>query len=246
MVRVIITSLVSLALLSQSVAQSHEIGINLGAGNLLGDFGGGPDQGTIFIKDIDWNQSQPTAGIYYRLNTNTRWSFKAGALYGNLTSTDDESQNQVRYDRGLSSKASMLDFALQVEFHFLQLEPCSRRSSISPYIGAGVGGMYYKPTISHRSGNAIGPTTLEGYGEVHSYVVDSAKQLYYNIPVTVGFKYNLKRNWVFGLDVSYRLTTIDDLDLYVNQENDHYFYGLLSIGYAFCGKGDKQYRCPDM
>ena len=239
-IAVIITLLFSISFLNAQ----NEIGIQVGGLNMLGDFGGGPGNGGLTPADIDWQQTQPMVGIFHRLTLSDHWTLKSSAQYGKLVSTDDASENQDRYDRGLSSTSPLVDVAVKMEFNFWPVQPCSRYVGFTPYVGLGIGGMYYNPTVTHRSGSAIEPGVLEDYNDAHTYVIDNPKKFYYNVPVAFGLKFNPRSRWNYGLEMSYRYTRTDDLDNYVYSDTDSYLMGMATASFTFCGKGPKNLRCP--
>lgn len=208
----------------------HEVGVSLGTSHLLGDFGGGPGNGTIFIKDVDIKSTRPSVGLFYRYNFAKFLGVRAQFLYGQLYSNDLFSEESSRFSRGLASQANVFDGSLQLEFNFIPLRFCSGRARFSPYVAAGIGFASANAAIS-----TINP---EGIAAEEMLYIQSGNALAINIPITAGVKYKLKNNIVFALEGSYRMAFTDKLDAYVRQEKDHFFFVSANVSYVFC-KGNK-------
>lgn len=216
---------------SSQIFAQHEVGISLGTSHLLGDFGGGPGVGTIFLKDIDLKSTRPSVGIFYRYNFAKFFSARGQFMFGQLNSNDLYSQESFRFSRGLSSKSNAFDGSLQLEFNFIPLQFCSGKARFSPYIAAGIGLTSLNPIVS--SSNA------EGIPNTETQYINAGNVLALNIPMTAGAKYKLKNNIVLALEGSYRLAFTDKLDNYVRQQNDHFLFVSATVSYVFC-KGKKQ------
>lgn len=219
----------------------HELGVTLGTSHLLGDFGGGPGNGTIFLKDIDLQSTQPDFGIFYRYNFAKVLAIRGQFIYGGLNGNDLYSANSFRYDRGLLSKSSLYDLSAQMELHFVPLKFCSGTFRFSPYIAGGVALSKTSPSLSAVSSEGIPSGELQ-------YIDESGNGLSLNIPLAFGVKLKTKKNVVIGLETSYRMTFTDKLDHYVRQQNDQFLLVNASVSYVFCkggsGKMSREMQCP--
>lgn len=191
---------------SQSIAQ-HEVGISLGTSHLLGDFGGEPGTGTIFIKDIDIQSTRPSVGLFYRYNFSKFFNARAQFMYGQLHSNDLYSGEEFRLKRGLASKSHLFDGSLQLEFNFNTLKYCSGKSSFSPYIASGIGLAIANAVVT--SSNA------EGISSTETQYIKKGQALVVNIPITAGVKYKMKQNIFFALETIYRKAFTDKIDAYI-------------------------------
>jgi len=224
------------------VKAQHEVGLSIGTSHLLGDFGGGPGTGSIFVKDIDLQSTSPSLGLFYRYNFARFLALRGQFLYGGLKSNDAYSQNEDRANRGLQSNSALFDLSAQFEFNFIPLNYCSGTFRVTPYIAGGFGVARFNPTLSANNTEGIAVTEEQ-------YIQEAQNAIALNIPVSVGLKMKTKKNIVIGLETSYRMAFTDQLDNYVRQNNDHFFFINANVSYVFCkgggrGKMSKEMRCP--
>lgn len=221
-------------LASHQLFAQHEVGVSLGTSHLLGDFGGGPGVGTIFLKDVDMQSTRPSVGLFYRYNFVKFLGVRAQFLYGQLHSNDLFSEENSRFKRGFASKSSILDGSVQLEFNMNPLKFCSGKARFSPYVAAGIGLTHANAVVS-----SVNPESIPA-GE--SQYLQPGSVFAFNIPMTLGVKYKMKNNIVLALEGSYRMAFTDKLDAYVRQENDHFFFLSANVSYVFC-KGKKTQKC---
>lgn len=240
MKRVIIISLLSI--LSLGLSAQHELGLSLGSSHLLGDFGGGPGKGTIFVKDIDLRSSRPALGLFYRYNFAKFLALRAEFTYASLSSNDKYSANEARYDRGLRSSSSLLDLSGLIEFNFIPLKACCGKFKFTPYVASGIALSRLNPSLEANSSEGISPDELQ-------YISDNGKRLALNLPIVFGLKFKTKKQLILGLEASYRMAFTDELDNYVRQQNDQFFLLSAKLSYVFCnnggsGKMSREMKCP--
>lgn len=218
----------------------HEVGASIGTSQLLGDFGGGVGNGTLFVKDIDLKSFRPAFGVFYRYNFLKVLAVRGQFMYGTLYGNDLYSENEFRYARGLVSKSPVLDLNAQLEINFIPLQFCSGKFKVTPYVAAGVGIAKVNPTVSSVD---IGG---EFATEELNYIGDNSNQVAITVPLTVGVKFKTKKNLVLGIETSHRLVLEDNLDNYFRQENDQYFFVTANVSYVFCenrATRDKYSKC---
>ncbi|MGB1248967.1 MAG: DUF6089 family protein [Chitinophagales bacterium] len=220
------------------LSAQHEIGVSIGTSHLLGDFGGGAGTGTIFIKDIDLAATRPAFGVFYRYNFAKFLGIRAQLLYGRLYGNDKYSENQSRNIRQLQSTSPVFDINAQFEFNFIPLRLCDYGMRFSPYIAGGVGIAKTSPKLSSNNGG-IPDTELQ-------YIKAESKNTAIVFPISIGLKLKTKKKILLGLEVSHRIVLEDDLDNYIRQENDQYFFTTFNVSYIFCKKGrvNSFYQCP--
>ena len=110
----------------------HEIGIGLGSSHLLGDFGGGLGEGTLFIKDLDLKSTKPSSSLFYRYSFAKVLAVRGQLTYAGLASNDLYSGDESRFNRGLNSTAGILDLSAQLEIHFIPSRLCSGKIKVLP------------------------------------------------------------------------------------------------------------------
>jgi hypothetical protein len=232
----------SLCLLaSLQIKAQHEVGLGLGTAHLLGDFGGGVGNGTLFIKDVDLRSTRPAASLFYRYHFAKVLALRAQALYGNLYSNDLYSGSQDRYNRALNASTPILDVSAQMEVHFVPLKLCCGKARFSPYVAAGIGFARVNPIL--------GGSSEEGIAQSEEPYIEDGAGWKINVPIAFGVKYKTKKQLIVGLETSYRMNFSDNLDNYVRQENDHFFFVQAQVSYVFCkgnsgGKVSRDVSCP--
>lgn len=237
-------SLILLCLiLGVGLKAQHELGLSLGTSHLLGDFGGGPGQGTIFLKDLDLKATRPEVGVFYRYNFARFFAVRAQFIYGSFYSNDIYSGSQDRYDRGMQSKTVLYDLSTQFEFHFVPLNLCCNTTRVSPYIAGGVGLLKVNPETTN------GDTESGIAAEELQFMNTDGNPIVLNLPLSFGLKIKTPKQVIIGLEGSYRITLSDKLDNYIRQQNDHYLFVNANVSYVFCknkggGRMSKDMSCP--
>lgn len=196
-----------------------EAGIAAGAMNGLTDIGGSNGLGKKFIKDINWNQTQPGAGLFVSAAWHYQFALRFNAGIGRVAGTDavlanshDEAHN--RYLRNLQFRTDIAEFSLLSEIHPLMLIDNNRNVPLlSPYLAAGVGAFLYSPkAFYNNTWVSLRPLHTEGQG-FRDY---PDRQPYgpwsWCIPLGVGIKYDAARILNFRFEVLYRFTGTDYLD----------------------------------
>ena len=175
-------------------AQINELGVFIGGSNFVGDVGS-----TTYI-----NPDKPAIGILYKWNRSPRHAYRFSYTQGKLTSRDIDSDIPSRNLRGKSFENSIKEFSAGLEFNFLDFNLHDGDPKISPYVYSGLS--YFI------------------YDEI--YILDRTSQEDYQssalaIPMVIGLKARLYRNFILGAEVGFRYTFTDNLDG-SNPENDNF------------------------
>ncbi|WP_081413851.1 DUF6089 family protein [Eisenibacter elegans] len=203
-------------------AQTHEMGVSLGAMNYQGDM-------SSFI-----NITNPGigGGFFYRINPRPAFSFKLNGNYGYIQHADRLNKDAVSAARGFEFQTNILELGFQVEYNFFDLGRDKRDEyRWTPYLFAGVAGFFFDPVKNTR------PT----YGKFSMA-----------IPFGLGIKYALSPTLNLGMSFEARRTFTDNLDdlnvdgnaglaaprdpkLFTGNPNDkdYYFFTVLSLSYVF-------------
>jgi len=198
---------------------------------------------TYYLGDINptiqFQESLPSYGIFYRHIFDYRYSVKSSVYLGNIQAHDKLSKYNFHYERDHSFKLQFLDISSLVEFNFLPYMSTSMKYRFTPYVTAGLS--YMMPLKS----DVVGTMT---------------------IPFGIGLKFNLTERISTGVEWTWRNTFSDEIDglgEYPNDpilieflddqlaetyrqkslfyRNDKYsFYGIF-ISYKFAYK---RYKCP--
>lgn len=212
----------------------YEVLFGIGSTNVYGDIGGSADANSLFgLKDIkiDETRFSLSGGIRYKIQKDL--ALKFNLIYGQGVSNDRGSKND---DRGYSFKTSIVEPSFQLEYAFLSEDRkvdisrlYNRRGMVnnftlfSAYGFVGLGGSIFSPKLDLNGGTAIPGETVDGYGKFTVVV-----------PVGLGIKYALDKNWSIGFEFGRRIAFsdyIDGISTRWSKANDTYYFGLLQATY---------------
>ena len=201
-------------------AQRHEIGIQLGTSNLVGDIGK-TKYLNPFPNNLDniSNEGIPFYGaIMYRMNLNPYQSLRFRFAYNHLQFHDKYAQEYYRQNRGLSGQNSLYELSAIFDYNFLPVNK-EQKSMLSPYIFGGLSGIVYSSSQITAAndfkrdalGKAINPNTEQDFDTDFVYG-KSASKFSLAIPFGVGLKYKFNYNWAIFGEFMFRPTFTDDID----------------------------------
>lgn len=205
--------------------QRHEIGLQLGMSNLVGDIG---RTNYVLQRPVLSNIADygiPFYGaILYRMNFNPYQTVRLNIGYSQIQFLDVLAKEQYRRNRKLSGTNSIAEADLIFEYNFFPVND-EQKSLLSPYIFGGVGAMlasapqlivendFYRDT----AGNPIAPATAGDFETRSTYAM--GKKLTMAIPFGVGLKYKFNYNWALFGEFMFRPTFSDSIDYSVIDEN---------------------------
>ena len=184
-----IVTLLALILSTLSFGQIHEVGLFLGGANAIADVGSGN-----YIKPNDL-----AIGAIYKWNRSPRHSFRFSAIYAEITGNDADSSDPRRQQRGYSFENSVKELTAGMEFTFFDFDLHEQHNysrKTTPYLFTGL-------TFLHYDALAITPSrTIERYNSHSTFA----------IPMTVGIKSAITKQFVLAFEISAKYTFTDDLD----------------------------------
>ena len=205
--------------------QRHEIGVQLGMSNLVGDIGRTNYvlQKPVFSNIADYGIPF-YGGILYRMNFNPYQTVRLNIGYSHIQFIDALAKEQYRRNRKLWGTNSIVEADLIFEYNFFPVND-EQKSLLSPYIFGGVGAMLANtPQLiiendfrRDSGGNAIAPGTADDFDTKSTYT--SGKKLSMAIPFGVGLKYKFNYNWALFGEFMFRPTFSDSIDYSVIDEN---------------------------
>lgn len=215
----IIYSLFAIIFLSVSYkGQRHELGLQLGISNLVGDIG----QTSYLLQKPVLNNLRDYGvpihlGALYRMNFNPYQTVRLNISYSNVQFLDAYAKETYRRNRKLWGTNTIVEADLLFEYNFFPVND-EQKSMASPYIFAGLGGLYTnatKVTIENdfrrdANGVAQNPTNNQDFTTTPTYV--AGKQLTMAIPFGIGVKYKFNYNWAFFSELMFRPTFSDSID----------------------------------
>ncbi|WP_313502690.1 type IX secretion system protein PorG [Kaistella carnis] len=214
----IIFTFIALLFISVSYkGQRHEIGVQLGMSNLVGDIGK-----TNYIlqkpvlSDIR-NYGIPFyGGILYRMNFNPYQTVRLNLGYSHVQFIDQVAKEQYRRDRKLWGTNSIVEADLIFEYNFFPVND-EQKSLLSPYVFGGVGALLastpqlvVESDFRRDGGTAIEPNAPDDFVINETYT--SGKKLSMAIPFGVGLKYKFNYNWALFGEFMFRPTFSDSID----------------------------------
>jgi hypothetical protein len=187
---------------AQSVfADKHEFGILLGGSNYFGDL----------AYNIVPAETHPAVGLLYRYRFSPYLAARAG-LCGLQISGNDANFEEYA-NRNLHFKNNLIEFSAQMEFNLWAFTGAleHKRKYFTPYALLGLAVFNHDPKaefdgkwVKLREAGTEGQTMNGGPAKY--------KQFQISVPIGVGVKYQLSKNWILGFEVGYRKTFTDYLD----------------------------------
>lgn len=225
MVQKILYPFVVFFTLSNINAQRHELGIQIGTSNLVGDIG---RTSYVLQPAISGNFSvfglPFYGGILYRMNFNPYQTVRLNLGYSHIQFSDTVAKEYYRRNRGLYGTNSIFHADVLFEYNFFPVND-EQKGMISPYIFGGIGALWmesskaviYNDYNRDASGNAIAPTSNTDF--VTNLIFDSSsRKMTMAIPFGVGLKYKFNYNWALFAEFMFRPTFSDEVDY--SQIND--------------------------
>jgi hypothetical protein len=218
---VLILALPALANAQHKKKYRWEAGVDIGAANFLGDLGGANQIGTHFVKDLEVSLTRPALGAHIRYRNNRYIGYRANMSYGKVFGNDALTQERFRNNRNLNFKSNIIEFSAVIEFYFSKERAGHvynikklkgwRNIDIQSYGFLGLGGFYYNPKAYYQGKYVeLRPLRTEGEGLKPGTKIYSKYSVC--IPMGLGFKYGLSKQWSVGLEYGLRLTFTDYID----------------------------------
>jgi hypothetical protein len=177
-------------------SQTQEIGIFGGGSYYLGDLN----------PSLHFNMIKPAYGAFIRYNYNSRWAFKVNAYRGKVAGADAVSKTNTT--RGLSFSSFITDISANAEFNFFDYYAGMRKNIITPYIFAGFGVFFFKPTADGVNLRDMGTEGQNvGFEGRKKYNLFS-----FSIPFGFGVKYSLSNRFGLAFEWGLRKTFTDYID----------------------------------
>lgn len=195
--------------LSLAKAQRHEIGIQMGMSNLVGDIGSTNYVLQKPVGNISDYGLPFYAGVMYRMNLNPYQTIRLNVGYNNIQFNDSNAKENYRRMRNLSGTNSIISADLIFEYNFLPVNE-EQVSMISPYIFGGVSGFYMNTTKAQLNIKSSGSNVV--------YTKDKAFTM--GIPFGVGLKYKFNYNWALSGEFTFRPTFSDQVDYSMLKDSD--------------------------
>ena len=217
-------------------AQNHnwELGVFTGTSTYQGDL--------IETNFYDFDELNFAYGGFLKWVINDRFSVRGNLLRGKITG-DDQDGSRERIQRNFQFSASVTEFSAQAEFDILghkRFADGSFNKIISPYVFAGLGLTYFDPTITLDPSNA----NRSERSNIQEDLATGPHCTRLAVPLGIGVRADLSRNWALGLEWGARYVFSDRIDG-VNfsgnpEKKDWYSFAGLHLTYRFTGSPEGQ------
>lgn len=199
----------------------HEVWFGLGATNVMGELGGGSEEASDLFLDFDYQSSRYCVSGGYRYKLNETISARGGLMYGIFTGSDEFSGDIFRRQRNLSFRTPIIELTAVGEVYFIR-EKLSNRyrvrgikgslsNGLSAYFFGGIGGFWFNPKGQFNGDwYALQPIGTEGQGLPNEEA--KYRRISLCIPMGIGAKYTINKNWALTLEYNFRFTFTDYLD----------------------------------
>lgn len=193
-------------LAGRSYAQKTDIGILLGGSYYYGDI--------VNTNRIQTQTIHGAGGIFFRKYYSKKVSFRGNFMYARLGAADSNlvgNKSEFQKTRNLAFYTDVFEVSGVVEYNLIDDHNKGRRikNRLIPYIYGGLGLFYFNPKAIHPvTGQPVELRPLELDGGSYSSIALA-------VPLGIGLRYYLNRNWQIGFDLGMRLTStshIDDID----------------------------------
>jgi len=172
-----------------SFGQIHEVGLFLGGSNAIADVGSG--------KYV--NPNDIAIGGIYKWNRSLRHSYRVSAIYSSITGDDSKSVDPRRKQRGLTFKNEIKEITAGMEFTFWEFDLHDQHNyavKTTPYLFTGLSYFNYNALVLNPNNK------IEEYNSHNSLA----------IPMVVGIKSAITKQFVLAIEIGARYTFTDDLD----------------------------------
>lgn len=178
-----------------------ELGLLLGGSNYFGDL----------APEIKWKETHPAAGLYFRYNHSSyfssRYQFAMCKISGN-----DGNFNSNKY-RSLQFESNIYELSYILEFNFRTFGANANQheETSTTYVFSGLNMFLFNPQKKLPSGDRV---DLRDFGTEGQHIGDKKEYSLIQPAFTLGlgYKINIKRKTVIGLEVGFRKTFTDYLD----------------------------------
>jgi hypothetical protein len=195
----------------------REVILGVGASNFLGDLGGADQIGTHLMKDLEWSLTRPQASAGFRYKLSPNMAVKSAFTWCRVAGNDQLTLEKARLNRNLSFRSDVYEFSAVYEYSIIEeklrgrYSRRSRKFPVNIYVFGGISAFYFNPKAQYNNAwVALKPLGTEGQG-----LPDGGKEyslFQVAIPLGIGFKYPINKEFSIGLEYCMRKTFTDYMD----------------------------------
>ncbi len=216
-------------------SQNFEVGLTLGATAYNGDI-------DIVAKNVG-SAINPAIGLLVKYRLSNNFLVRGQALTTKLSASEKNHPSVWRQERGLAFETKLTELSAVLEWEFIHL------GRFTGFAFGGGGASFFNPKTDYNLPNNyisdVNPDTETKYSKITA-----------SVPMGVGLKYSLPKDFYLSAEAGYRYVFTDYLDgvskIANPKRNDAYYYTGLTITKAFGGGkagANRQFRrgediCP--
>lgn len=198
----------------------YTVGVNLNAMNYFGDIVPEADFTSLRLKS-----TRPNIGVSYGYRMFPRVTFEGGLAWGRITGDDrksasvNEEENLPRFKRNLNFRNDIKELSARAVFDLFENRGAyTRRPDFTPYGFVGIAVFHHNPKAYYDGSKMpqgyyeLQPLGTEGQNVSGQGYPEPYSKIQFSIPLGIGFKYKIDRNWDFGFEIGWRKTFTDYLD----------------------------------
>ncbi len=193
-----------------------DFGLQLGAGNYLGEIGGKEKTRRDFILDLKLSQTRSAIAGFARYKMNPDMMVRMSVGWYRISGYDNLSTNPGRRGRNLNFRNDIFELAAVGQYMFYDIADLGRtyqyRNDFKAYVFTGLAGAMHNPKADYNgSWVALALLHTEGQGLVAGAPKRYSKFIF-AIPAGAGFFFTISKTYRIGWEFNWRTTFTDYLD----------------------------------
>lgn len=189
----------------QATAQRLEYGVNGFATSYFGEL----NNGTTFANNIRYG-----GGMHIRKFINPWFAIRGDVNWARIAGSDNlPNPGNNPIIRNLSFRSDIIDFNFLGEYHFREIGIRRNEYRMTPYVFGGLNLYRFNPKAEFAGEWVeLKPLSTEGQGFLEYPDRDPYALTQVGIPLGLGMRWAIAKNWRLAFEASYRLTFNDYLD----------------------------------
>jgi hypothetical protein len=206
--------------------QRHEIRIEIGASNFLGDLGGRDKVSSNFLYDLELSKTKFASSFNYLYYLNGKLGLRMSINYGKVSGDDALTTERFRNNRNLKFESIIIEAGMSIEWHFIKEKAgnlynvksvTGKRLGLKPissgfYLTAGVSAFYFNPKAVSPDGVMMALHPLKTEGQGLELGADPYRRINVAIPIGGGFRKSINRKMGLKIELAHRFTFTDYID----------------------------------
>ena len=202
-----------------------EIQFSFGASNTLTDLGGKDQIGTNFLKDWEVSQTRYSGRLSYGYYLSPSFIWRSSINFGVVKGDDKLTKEPFRSNRNLNFTSMIVEFNQNIQWLIVREKMGNKyglknikgrkigakSNAYGIYLTAGIGVFYFNPRSKYL-GQAVNLRDLHTEGQGLPGGPKQYKLVSLDVPLGIGFRRALSRQWGLTLEFTQHYTFTDYLD----------------------------------